>query len=166
MSAYRNLFTGGALFFLLASSVFADSTYVNSQIALLKPAGSTVGYGAVITVGMPVPERKNLFLEAELTATLVNPKKNSRELTYRGAGGYGVYQRLINEQLAIHAKAGMLYQYSEKEGNDSQSGAGIAFALGGTLRQNREMSYLLELSSVQGTLDLTTLSAGIRYRFR
>ncbi len=167
MSAQKKLVAGGILLLTTISSATAEPVYVNGQLVLLRPTGSTAGYGIALTVGTPVPKRKKLFLEAELTATLVNPERDSRELTYTGVGGYGVYQRLIDERFAIHGKAGMLYQYSEdKEKGDSQNGAGIAFVLGGTLHQSREISYLLELSSVQGTVDLTTLSAGIRYRFR
>ncbi len=168
MSSWKLLIAGSILSLTLVNDAAAESVYVNGQLALLKPSGFNSGYAAVVTTGLPIPERKNLFLEAELTVTLTAPEQDSRKLTYTGIGGYGVFQRLINEKLAIHGKAGMLYQYGEYDRgtNDSESGAGIAFVIGATYHRSRETSYLFELSSVQGTLDLNVLSAGIRYRFR
>ncbi len=162
----RKLVTSGILLLAIAGNVFADAVYINGQLALFRPSGATAGYTAVAAVGIPVPERRGMFLEAELATTLVDAKRNGQKMNYTGLGGYGVYQRMIDERFAVHLKAGLLYQYSEREENDPENGAGIVFALGGTIHQSRELSYLIELSSVQGTLDLTALSLGIRYRFR
>ncbi len=164
--SYRALFFISSFFFVSTSSIAGEPIYANTQLALTKPEQSTGGIAAVVAVGIPVPERKNIFLEGEISSTLLDPKRHSMELSYTHLGGYGVYQRLFNEQFALHGKAGLLYQYSKAEQDDSVGGAGIAFALGATIHHNRNISYLLELSTVRAELNLSYISAGIRYRFR
>jgi len=162
----NTIYIVAGLMLINISPVAAESIYVNAQLAFTRPEQSSSGLAAVVAVGVPVPERKNVFLEGELSSTLVDPKQHSMGLSYTQLGGYGVYQRLINERFALHGKAGLLYQYSKIEQSDSEGGAGIAFGIGATIHQSRDMSYLLELSMVQAKLDINYISAGIRYRFR
>ncbi len=164
--SFRTLFLAGCIFFISTSSIAAESIYLNTQLALTKPEQSSSGVAAVIAVGVPVPERKNIFFEGQLSSTLLDPKQHSMELSYTHLGGYGVYQQLINERFALHGKAGLLYQYSEIKQGNSEAGAGVAFAIGATIHHSREISYLLELTTVQAKLNVNFISAGIRYRFR
>lgn len=87
-------------------------------------------------------------------------------LTYSCFGGYGVYRRLINENVALHGKAGLLYQYSKTEHAKSQGGVAGGAGIGVTVRYGRNTHYLVELSVIEGELDMVAVSAGIRYQFR
>ncbi len=164
--SFRALFFISSIFFVSTSSIASEPIYANAQIALTKPEQSTGGVAAVVAVGIPVPDRKGIFIEGQLSSTILEPKQNSMELSYTHLGGYGVYQRLFNEKFALHGKAGLLYQYSKIEQDVSAGSAGIAFAVGATIHHNRNISYLLELSTVQAELNLIYISAGIQYRFR
>ncbi len=151
---------------LIMNTGAAEQLYVNAQLALSKPSSFGSGVEALVAAGMPVPEHRNIFLEAELTSTLITPQRDSSEISYSSLGGYGIYRKMMDEQLAIHGKVGMLYQYSTPEQDDIRRGMGIALGIGATIRHNRAVSYLIEGVAVQGTLDLFRLSAGVSYRFR
>ncbi len=154
------------LVLLVASGGAAAQPYVDAQLALGKPTGFGTGLEALVSTGIPVAQRKNLFLEAELATTLMAPQKDSSGISHSSLGGYGIYRRMMDERLALHGKVGMLYQYSVPERGDIQRGLGIAVGVGATIRRDRAISYLIEGVAVQGTLDLFRISAGIRYLFR
>ncbi|HFC52928.1 MAG TPA: hypothetical protein ENJ43_00670 [Gammaproteobacteria bacterium] len=154
------------LVLLVASGGAVAQPYVDAQLALGKPTGFDVGLEALVSTGIPVAQRKNLFLEAELATTLMAPQEDSSGISHSSLGGYGIYRRMVDERLALHGKVGMLYQYSTPEQDGIQRGLGIAIGVGATIRHDRAISYLIEGVAVQGTLDLFRISAGIRYLFR
>ncbi len=164
--SFRTLFFAGCILVLCTSQTTAEPVYIDAQLALVKPERSTSGAGVLFVIGMPLPEQKNLFIEGQLFSTILEPEQHSRTLSYTHLGGYGVYQRLINAKFALHGKMGLLYQYSKIEQGDSESGTGVVFTVGTTIHHSPDMSFLLELSTARGKLDMDYISAGIRYRFR
>ncbi len=143
----------------------AEQLYLNAQLALSKPSAYGSGAELLLAAGTQVPQHRDIFLEAELAGTLLAPERDSRRLTHYSLGGYGIYRRMLDERLAIHGKLGMLYQYSESEQGELQNGMGIAVGIGATIRHSRSISYLIEGTTLQGTMDLIRISAGFRYRF-
>ncbi len=165
MSAWKQTLLASGLLIATCSGA-AEPGYIDAQLAITKPEQSGSGLVVAVAGGIPVPERRSIFLEGEISTTIVSPKRQGAKLSYTQVGGWGVYRQLIDKRFALHGKAGILYQYSKLEQEKANRGAAIGFAIGATIHSSRSLSYLVEATSVLGQLDLTRISAGIRYHIR
>jgi opacity protein-like surface antigen len=169
-----------------------DNKYVGGSLHLVDydalSYDNALGFGLV--AGVPFKDlgtSEQLTLSAETGFVYMGTAESDNSIfgenfKYELSGfslyGAAVAAFHVNEQVAVHAKAGLSYMSLEEEysvdygfgsesGSDSESEIGLTYGVGGEFKLNEQITVVgdyTHLGSVK-SLDASSFSAGVNYKF-
>ena len=144
--------------------------YIGGGISQESPLWYDSGLSGVLNVGLPLIRigRGVLTTEAEFTYSISSPSRNNIDFTATTFGGYATYIFDIAPRFYIKPRIGAVYKSYSIDGgiwgNDTNSGYGLAYGIGGGFRLIDKTDLYIDYTMLDGS-DLTHLTIGIQYQF-
>ena len=144
--------------------------YIGGGVAIESPQWYDSGLAGELNIGLPLKRlgKGVLETEAELTHSISSPSKNNIDFTATTVAGYVTYIYDIAPRFYIKPRIGLVYRSfsikSDLWGDDSSSGYGLAYGLGGGFRLIDRTDLFVNYTMLDNS-DLTHLSVGLQYQF-
>lgn len=171
----KNILTTLTIVSIIISTVIAHDDeiggiYIEAGISQEAPLWYDSGISGVLDIGLPLMriDRGVLTTEAELTHSISSPSKNNIDFTATTIAGYATYIFDIAPRFYIKPRIGAVYKSYSIDGgiwgDDTNSGYGLAYGIGGGFRLIDKTDLYINYTMLDNS-DLTHLTIGIQYQF-